>query len=222
MNDQPIADIEWRDDTIPVSKQFDDPYFSINDGLAETRHVFIAGNDLPQRFGGDFHIGELGFGTGLNFLTTWAAWIADGSRGMVTFTTFEAFPMSLDETERALAAFPEIAPLADQMIAGLRAGDTTFGNIRLNIVTGDVRETLPQSDLQADAWFLDGFSPAKNPEMWGANLMQHVYDHTALGGTFATYTAAGHVRKSLETAGFTVTRTKGFAHKRHMSRGIKE
>ncbi len=219
-NDQPQAALEWRDGTIPISRQFDDPYFSLDNGLEETRHVFLAGNDLPDRFGGDFRIGELGFGTGLNFLTTWKSWENAGSPGFLTFTTFEAFPMTATDTEIALRAFPEVAPMAERMIDGLRKGNTVFGNVRLEIIHGDVRETLPTSDLKADAWFLDGFSPAKNPEMWGADLLAEIGRHTAQHGTLATYTAAGHVRRALEDAGFEITRTPGYGRKRHMTRGI--
>ena len=221
MNNQPQAELEWRDGTIPISRKFDDPYFSLDNGLAETCHVFIDGNDLPQRFDGDFQIGELGFGTGLNFLTVWKVWEEAGSLGTLTFTTFEAFPMAITDMENALTAFPEVAPWAAKMINGLNKGDTRFGPLTLNIVVGDVRQTLPQSDLMANAWFLDGFSPAKNPEMWGADLMSEVGRHTAQNGTAATYTAAGHVRRALEDAGFVVTRTAGFGRKLHMTRAIK-
>ena len=221
MNNQPQAELEWRDGTIPISRKFDDPYFSLDNGLAETRHVFIDGNDLPQRFGGDFQIGELGFGTGLNFLTVWKVWEEAGLPGTLSFTTFEAFPMAIADMENALTAFPEVAPWAAKMIDGLTKGDTKFGPVTLNIVVGDVRQTLPQSDLMADAWFLDGFSPAKNPEMWGADLMAEVGRHTAQNGTAATYTAAGHVRRALEDAGFVVTRTAGYGRKRHMTRALK-
>lgn len=223
MNDQQQAQLEWRDGKIPISTQFDDPYFSLDNGLAETQHVFLAGNDLPQRIDGPFAVGELGFGTGLNFLTLWKAMKETGANGPVIFRTFEAFPMGIDAMRQALNAFPEVSELSPLLIAALEQGGSKhdFGNIRLEIVLGDVRETLPQNDLAADAWFLDGFSPAKNPEMWGSDLMFEVGRHTKTGGTAATYTAAGHVRRSLEEAGFEVTRTSGFGRKRHMTRARK-
>ena len=219
MNDQPAC-IDWRDDKIPVSRQFDDPYFSLDDGLAETRYVFLAGNDLPSRFTGDFRIGELGFGTGLNFLVAWQAWEDAGATGRLIFTSFEAFPMTPADMARALAAFPQVAEKAAQMLAAIERGgwQHDFGSVTLNVVIGDVRDTLPASDLQADAWFLDGFSPAKNPEMWGPDVMTEVARHTAPHGTAATYTAAGHVRKGLIDAGFDVERIKGYGRKRHMTR----
>lgn len=212
--DQSPADLEWREGAIPVSRRFDDPYFSLNGGLAETRHVFLAGNDLPARLVPGFHVAELGFGTGLNLLA-----LAEVARVPVRFTSFEAYPMSLAELERAHAAFPELADLA----AGLRAGwpqrRFRLGQIEARIIEADARAALPIWDEVADAWFLDGFSPAKNPELWGEALMAEVGRHSAPGATFATYTAAGHVRRALAAAGFAVTRAPGFAGKRHMSRG---
>ncbi|WP_199261047.1 tRNA (5-methylaminomethyl-2-thiouridine)(34)-methyltransferase MnmD [Paracoccus binzhouensis] len=212
--DQSSADLDWREGAIPVSRRFDDPYFSLNGGLDETRHVFLAGNDLPQRLRPDFHVAELGFGTGLNLLA-----LAQVATVPIRFTSFEAFPMSLDELARAHAAFPELAPLAAQLRAGWPHRRMTVGLVEAEIVEADARQALPGWEGRADAWFLDGFSPAKNPELWGETLMADVARHTAPGGTFATYTAAGHVRRALAAAGFVVTRAPGFAGKRHMSRG---
>lgn len=218
MQDQ-RAELEWRDGAVPVSTRFDDPYFSLDNGLAETRHVFLDGNDLPARFRDGFHIAELGFGTGLNFLTAWAAWRAAGIEGRMHFTSFEAFPMERAAMEKALATFPEVADLAAQLVAA-GGGSAEFGDATLTVIEGDARETLPKWDGKADAWFLDGFSPAKNPELWGADLMAEVGHHTVPAGTAATYTAAGFVRRGLEAAGFAVTRTPGFGRKRHMTRGV--
>lgn len=219
MNDQQ-ADIDWRDDRVPVSTRFDDPYFSIHDGLAETRHVFLAGNGLPDRFGAKFRIMETGFGTGLNFLTAWQAWEAAGGRGTLRFTSFEAYPMSPGDTARALSAFPELGGHAGRLVAALQsgAGPHVFdGAVTLEIVPGDARETLPMHRDLADAWFLDGFAPAKNPELWGDTLMAQVAAHMAPGGTLASYTAAGHVRRALAAAGLKVTRAPGYGRKRHMT-----
>nr|WP_010397174.1 tRNA (5-methylaminomethyl-2-thiouridine)(34)-methyltransferase MnmD [Paracoccus sp. TRP] len=212
--DQSSADLDWRDRAIPVSRRFDDPYFSLSGGLDETRHVFLAGNDLPARLRPGFHVAELGFGTGLNLLA-----LAQIATVPIRFTSFEAFPMSADELARAHAAFPELAPLAAQLREGWPQQHLTVGLVQAEIIQADAREALPVWDGQADAWFLDGFSPAKNPELWGEALMTEVARHTAAGGTFATYTAAGHVRRALAAAGFTVSRAPGFAGKRHMSRG---
>ena len=219
MQDQ-RAELEWREGGVPVSTRFDDPYFSLENGLAETRHTFLAGNDLPARFRDGFHIAELGFGTGLNALATLQGWIAAGAPGRLHFTSFEAFPMAPDAMAQALAAFPELAPLAVPLLDawGNSAREIDLGHgMHLEVIAGDARQTLPAWNGRADAWFLDGFSPARNPELWGADLMRAVAGHTAPGGTAATYTAAGHVRRALADAGFTVERRPGYGRKRHMT-----
>lgn len=217
MNPPDHSPLNWRDGVIPVSTRFDDPYFSLNDGLSETRHVFLAGNNLPARLTPGFHVAELGFGTGLNLL---ALLIANPSVP-IRFTSFEAFPLTADEIARALNHFPEAEAVAAPFLSQWAAGATTLtlGPITAEIIIGDARQTLTASTLQADAWFLDGFSPAKNPELWSPEILAEVGRHTAPGGTFATYTAAGHVRRSLAEAGFHVERAPGHGRKRHMSKG---
>ena len=214
------AKLDWRDG-VPIATAFDDPYYSLDNGLAETTHVFLAGNDLPARFGGDFHIAELGFGTGLNFLVTWAAWDDAGRPGHLRFTSFEAYPMGLDDMAQALAHFPQLQPYAQKLLATWHPdqGETQLddGPI-LHVVTGDARQTLPAWGSKADAWFLDGFSPAKNPQLWEASLLAAVGAHTKQGGTASTYSAAGHIRRALQAAGFEVTRATGYGRKRHMTR----
>ena len=209
--------LEWRDGVVPVSRRFDDPYFSLNDGLAETRHVFLAGNDLPRRFCDGFAVAELGFGTGLNLLATL---IASGGTALC-YTSFEAYPMAADDIARALSAFPEAAAVAGPFLDNWAGGRRQFrlGSLQVQVIAGDARATLPDWQGRADAWYLDGFSPAKNPELWSADLMQDVARHSNPGATFATYSAAGHVRRSLQAAGFTVQRSPGHGHKRHMSKG---
>jgi tRNA U34 5-methylaminomethyl-2-thiouridine-forming methyltransferase MnmC len=218
MQDQ-RAKLNWVNGRVPVSRQFDDPYFSLAGGLAETRHVFLTGNDLPARFVPGFHIGELGFGTGLNMLTVWAAWEASGQTTPLHFTSFEAFPMDPRDMARALAAFPELAPRSRRFLAQWRGtGTCDLGSLRLKVIAGDARDTLPDWPGAADAWFLDGFSPARNPELWGDELLNEVARHTRQGGTIATYSAAGFVRRGLQQAGFDVTRIAGYGRKRHMTR----
>ena len=215
-----MAELEWRDGVVPVSTRFDDPYFSLENGLAETRHVFLAGNGLPARFRDGFHVAELGFGTGLNVLTLALEWARSGPKGRLRVTSFEAFPMQADEMARALAAFPELLEIAPHLIAPWRSGEREIrlpGGVEVRVIEGDARLRLGPWDECADAWFLDGFSPAKNPELWGADLMAAVGEHTAPGGTVATYTAAGFVRRGLTEAGFEVTRVRGYGRKRHMT-----
>lgn len=219
--EQGAEGLDWREGIVPVSRRFDDPYFSLADGLAETRHVFLEGNGLPGRLRDGFHVAELGFGTGLNLLALWIAWQGAGAPGVLRFTSFEAYPLTAEEMARALAAFPEAAAVAGPFLAQWGAGARVIDlpGLRAEVVIGDARETLPAWEGVADAWFLDGFSPAKNPELWSDDLMVAVAAHTAPGGTFATYTAAGHVRRALAAAGFAVERRPGHGRKRHMTAG---
>jgi tRNA U34 5-methylaminomethyl-2-thiouridine-forming methyltransferase MnmC len=197
--------IDWRDGEVPVSALFDDPFFSLEDGLAEARHVFLAGNGLPDRFQPGFHVAELGFGTGLNLAATWAAWRRAGMDGPLQFTSFEAFPMRPDEARRALAAHSDLsfaAPVIAEALA-IAKGETAriaVEDLVLTVVLG-MRARPCRLGRAADAWFLDGFSPAKNPELWEPDLLAAVAAHTAPGGTCATYTAAGAVRRALAGAG---------------------
>ena len=214
------AEVGWNEG-VPVSARFDDPYFSMADGAAETAHVFLAGNGLPGRFADGFSIAELGFGTGLNFLVTLAAWKAFGTPGGFSYASFEAYPMAPADLSQAHAAFPALATEAVALCSAMAAGPAPWhiGPAFLTVIEGDAREVLPRWGGRADAWFLDGFSPAKNPELWEPALLAQVARHTSPGGTFATYTAAGHVRRALAEAGFTVERQPGFGRKRHMSVG---
>ena len=218
MSSDQSPSLEWKDG-VPIAARFDDPYFSLEDGLAETRHVFLAGNGLPARFESGFHIAELGFGTGLNLAAAMIAWGESGVAGPLAFTSFEAFPMSVDEMERALAHFPKALEAMTPVLAGLASGAIVVETpaVRFELVLGDARDTVPAWSGVADAWFLDGFAPARNPELWEDGLLASVGAHTGDGGTAATYSAAGAVRRSLTDAGFVVGRVPGFGRKRHMT-----
>ncbi|MBS1300983.1 tRNA (5-methylaminomethyl-2-thiouridine)(34)-methyltransferase MnmD [Loktanella sp. SALINAS62] len=221
MTDQP-ARLTWKDTPhgfVPVSDLFDDPYYSLGGGAAETAHVFLRGNGLPARFRDGFHIAELGFGTGLNFLCALHAFRSTGISGQLHFTSFELHPMTRADRMRALAPFDHL-PLAVLDIDD--PTDLSGPDFSLRVIAGDANDTLPAWPGLADAWFLDGFSPAKNPALWQPALLQEVAAHCVTGGTCATYSAAGHVRMALADAGFTVTRVPGYGHKRHMTTGIKD
>lgn len=206
-------DLIWTETGTPVATAFADPYFT--GGIEETRHVFLGGNHLPDRLRDGFHVAELGFGTGLNLLALAEMWQGPG---VIRYTSFEAFPMAPADMARALAPFD--LPHTDALVAQWSRGHTlTLPGIEAEVIPGDARETLPGWTGRADAWFLDGFAPARNPELWGESLMAEVARHTAPGGTLATYTAAGHVRRALEVAGFTITRQPGFGRKKHMTTG---
>ena len=216
------AALDWTDDT-PVSTLFQDSYFNPDAGLDEARHVFLAGNDLPARLRDGFHVAETGFGTGLNLLALADAWEGPGS---LRFFSFEAFPMTPGDMARALS--PYAGALREGLVGALvdawARGDgpvrrLTLPSIVAEVHIGDAREILPRWQGRADAWFLDGFAPARNPEMWGQGLMAAVAARTVPGGTCASFTAAGHVRRALAEAGLVVQRRPGFGTKRHMTVG---
>lgn len=214
------AEVDWHG-AVPVSRRFDDPYFSLDDGLAESAHVFLAGNRLPGRFHDGFHIAELGFGTGLNLLAALRLWRQAGQAGALRYTAFEAWPMAPEEMRRAQAAFAALAGPAAELAPHWGAAAIDLPDLRFRLIAGDARVTLPGWSGMADAWFLDGFAPAKNPELWEAPLMAEVFAHTAPDGTAATYTAAGAVRRRLAAAGFDVVRVSGYGRKRHMTTACK-
>lgn len=218
-----MSNLEWRDGNFPVSTQFDDPYYSVVDGRAETDHVFIKGNKLNQRWANlNFcTIAELGFGTGLNFLETVRQWQSlDLTNHKLHFISFEQYPITQEEMAKALSHWPELTTLANRLTTIWHTENSIevdfSETVKLTIHIGDANTLLPDLNLKADAWFLDGFSPAKNPELWNESLMLEVGKHTAPQGTFATYTAAGFVKRGLQAAGFQVEKTKGFGRKRDM------
>ncbi len=220
--DQPTHEpVDWHDGRTPHSRRFNDPYFDTLDGLGEARHVFLSGNCLPDRFAPGFHIAELGLGTGLNLLAALRCWRQSGSEGPLRYTAFEAYPMSVADMRRALLPFSDLDSTAAEFFGAAVEGGTSVKLpwLALTVIHGDARETLPRWDGKADAWFLDGFSPSRNPELWESGLMTSVAGKTAPGGTFATYSAAGSVRRALADAGFFVERRPGFGRKRHMCRG---
>ena len=225
----PFAELSWSDDGQPFSTYFGDVYFSRESGLEETRHVFLQHNDLDQRWaalppGATFCIGETGFGTGLNFLCAWQRWeqLAP-TDARLHFISSEKYPLSSEDMRRALALWPELQPWASQLLAqysDLTAGWQQFslaaGRVTLTLLVGDLLDTLPQLDAQVDAWFLDGFAPAKNPDMWQPALYQQMARLSRPGATVATFTSVGDVRRGLQAAGFDMRKVKGYGRKREM------
>ncbi|AKI01578.1 hypothetical protein IMCC20628_02883 [Hoeflea sp. IMCC20628] len=216
---------------MPYSEEFGDFYYSRADGRAECRHVFLGGNDLPQRFASKqiFVVGELGFGTGLNFIETWSAWEKAAPEGaQLEFHSFELRPLLRADMLRALSAWPDLSDKTsrlidvwpDQPTGDIKADFENDGKqLRLHVYAGPALQQLGTASVLADAWYLDGFSPSRNPDMWSADLMCRVAERTAQGGTFATYSAAGWVRRNLKAAGFVVEKRPGHADKRDMSAG---
>ncbi|MDX2096000.1 MAG: bifunctional tRNA (5-methylaminomethyl-2-thiouridine)(34)-methyltransferase MnmD/FAD-dependent 5-carboxymethylaminomethyl-2-thiouridine(34) oxidoreductase MnmC [Alphaproteobacteria bacterium] len=219
----PAPVLEWRDG-MPVSAAFDDVYFSRAGGVAETEHVFLRGNGLPERWQdrAAFTIGEMGFGTGLNFLVALKQFRATASAGAVLhYVAIEKFPLPPDALRAALAAQPGLEQEAAELIAAypLRLPGVhriTLDGVRLTLCFGDVAALLPDIRTPIDAWFLDGFSPARNPEMWAETLWAELARLSAPEATLATFTAAGQVRRGLQAAGFVIEKQPGFGHKRDM------
>ena len=211
--------ISWIDNRIPVSCKFNDSYYSIYGGLEETNFVFLSGNNLPGRFNDGFHIAELGFGTGLNMLVSIEAFYKANIKGTLYYTSFEKYPLEKSQAERALKSFPTLNKnfLLDQW--SQKTFSVVSDRIIGTVIIGDARKTVEQWSGKADAWFLDGFSPSKNPELWEPNLLKNVGIKTKKNGTFATYTAAGAVRRNLSNSGFLVEKVTGFGRKRHMCKG---
>lgn len=225
MNRLPSADITWRADGSPQSKRFDDIYFSSEDGLAETAHVFLQGNHLPTAWADQTHftIGELGFGTGLNFLAAWALWRETRSPGHhLHFISVEGFPLTQEELSQALEKWPSLAPFAAELIANYPAPHSgthrlhLSDSVSLTLCEEDALPALSQLEAQVDAWFFDGFSPASNPDMWSESVFSEVARLSRAGTTLATFTAAGAVRRGLAAQGFDVEKVKGFGRKREM------
>ena len=223
--------IDWQEGQ-PVSRLFGDVYFSRDSGVEEARHVFLGGNDLRRRWaalprGGRFVVGETGFGTGLNFACAWQLWdeVAP-SEAQLSYLSVERFPLPAADIARTLDLWPELARYRAALLA--RWGDLApgwhrlsfgGGRVSLTLVVGDVRDALPRVDAAVDGWFLDGFSPAKNPEMWQPHVLAEVARLSRGDATFATYTVAGEVRRGLKAAGFAVEKAAGFGRKREMLRG---
>ncbi|HEY8567732.1 bifunctional tRNA (5-methylaminomethyl-2-thiouridine)(34)-methyltransferase MnmD/FAD-dependent 5-carboxymethylaminomethyl-2-thiouridine(34) oxidoreductase MnmC [Microbulbifer sp.] len=234
-----LAQLEWRDNGQPVSSAFDDIYFSTASGLEETRHVFLAHNHLNERWanladGATFTIGETGFGTGLNFLAAWQLWqqCAPAS-AQLHFVSVEKFPLHPQDLRRAMALWPELREFSEQLIAHyptyLAPGVHRLnfaGNVHLTLIIDEacrgferVQLDDPQRDSTVNAWFLDGFAPSKNPEMWSDELFDAIAHLSAADCTFATFTCAGIVKRGLKAVGFALEKVPGFGHKREMLRG---
>ena len=227
----PTASLDRTPDGTPFSSQFQDVYHSAHGGLAQARHVFLEGNGLPQRWQGrdTFVVLETGFGLGLNFLAAWEAWRADASRPRrLHFVSVEGRPLARAELAAALAPFGELAPLARALVAawppplaGFHRLHFDAGNVVLTLLLGDASELLPQLEARADALFLDGFAPARNPAIWSPEVVRELARLAVPGATVATWTVAGGVRTALSDAGFRLEKRAGFASKREMLVGVR-
>ena len=232
--------IVWDENQTPISTHFDDVYFNTEGAIDETRYVFIEGNDLYQRFSKHdqeiFIVGETGFGSGLSFLILWQTFFhfrkqhPDHILKKLKFFSVEKFPLSSEELlqihHKVLMNDKGLQTLASLLETSLNKGESLcqFENITLTIFCDDISnfpDFLRKQNVLIHAWFFDGFSPAKNPDMWSESLFNECFTLTAPNGTFATFTAAGFVRRNLLNAGFNVFKRKGFGIKREMLIGKK-
>ncbi|RXN73265.1 bifunctional tRNA (5-methylaminomethyl-2-thiouridine)(34)-methyltransferase MnmD/FAD-dependent 5-carboxymethylaminomethyl-2-thiouridine(34) oxidoreductase MnmC [Providencia rettgeri] len=235
------ARLSWNEEGTPMSEQFEDIYFSNQDGLEESRHVFLQGNLFPERF--NTHpfktcvIAETGFGTGLNFLALWQSFNQfkaehpHAKLQRLHFISFEKYPLSKPDLITAHQCWPELNDLSQslcdnwpQALPGNHRLTLQNGDVVLDLWFGDVNEQISKLknnlNNKIDAWFLDGFAPSKNPQMWREHLFATMAKLARINGTFATFTVAGFVKRGLQQAGFTLQKVKGFGKKREMLTGI--
>ncbi|MFL0809773.1 MAG: bifunctional tRNA (5-methylaminomethyl-2-thiouridine)(34)-methyltransferase MnmD/FAD-dependent 5-carboxymethylaminomethyl-2-thiouridine(34) oxidoreductase MnmC [Agarilytica sp.] len=264
-SDIATAQLSWDPKGQPYSTSFDDIYFSKEDGIAESRYVFLQGNQLPHRWNdffasrevapSIFTIGETGFGTGLNFLLTWAAWksfiathtLKPSQAPHLHYISAEKFPLSRGDLTKALALWPELSSLSRALLAayppqpsqGVHKRSFTHDNLTLTMIFDEadsgfkqllpydkqgphlkeVAHALGEKETHIDAWYLDGFAPAKNPSMWSESLFSVMRRLSKANTTFATFTAASLVRKSLTNEKFICEKIKGYGRKREMLTG---
>lgn len=240
------AQLQWDEQGQPISSEFGDVYFSRANGLEETRHVFLQHNHLQERWqqlkaGEHFTIAETGFGSGLNFLAASELWLATApADAQLHFVSVEKFPLNQQDLTRALALWPELAPLSEQLITnypvfigtGFHRLGFMDGRIKLTLIIDDAiegfRKLLTTQDPEffdksvlVDAWFLDGFAPAKNPQMWSAELFSCIDRLSHANATAATFSAAAIVKQGLTRARFSVQKVPGFGRKREMVKAVK-
>lgn len=218
--------IIW-DNNVPRSLEFGDIYYNPENGLEESRFVFLENNHLSEKFAlnKDFRIVELGFGTGLNFLIATDLWQKTSSdKNKLEFFSVEKFPLSSQEIIKALSSwknelyYDNLANFMDSLTDGFNI--FISDNIYLHLFIGDIRGFIPLLPNGIDTWFLDGFAPSSNPEMWNEQIFDTMKRTAKIGTSFATFTSAGFVKRALAERGFLIERVKGYGRKRHMLRGI--
>ena len=226
-----FARIKWLNNQ-PYSIDFNDVYFSSDNGLQETQYVYIDKNNLVERFKNlstaSFTIIETGFGTGLNFLAIASCWLEFAPKNAkLQFISIEKHPLNLTDIIQSQTLWPQFSAISQELIQQyqtLKHGCNNFSmaasRIHIALWACDVKEALPAINQTANAWVLDGFAPAKNQDMWSQKVFEHVARLSQLDTSFATFTSAGHVRRGLQAAGFECTKHAGFGKKREMLSGI--
>ncbi|MDH0032631.1 MULTISPECIES: FAD-dependent 5-carboxymethylaminomethyl-2-thiouridine(34) oxidoreductase MnmC [unclassified Acinetobacter] len=233
------AELDWElvdGIEVPISRQFGDVYFSKDNGLLETRHVFLNGNDLIERLSqlNDYQyfcVGETGFGTGLNILTLWQLWqqVRPNNHSHLHAISVEKFPLSKADLIRALNVWTELEPLAEKLIeqyplpiAGCHRLSFPEERFSIDLWLGDAQDIFPiiPKTQAVNAWFLDGFAPSCNPDMWQENVLNHIVRLSEFGTTFASFSVAGVLKRGLKQHGIQISRPRGFGHKREMLKAI--
>lgn len=222
------AEIEWRDGQ-PYSPGYDDIYYSTAGGREESEYVFLKHNHLAERWqqlGADDHfvIAETGFGTGLNFVLTMHAWAEQANPdSRLHYVAIEKHPVSPADIRRVAHNWPELSEAYDELLSvyplpveGEHCRSLFGGRVQLHLVFSDVIDALESRELQVDAWYLDGFGPDKNADLWSDQVFQLIEKNSVQGATLSTYTSAGFVRRGLQSAGFEVNKVKGHGKKREM------
>jgi len=227
------AQLLWVNDNQPQSILYDDIYFSSDSGLLETKHTFINGNNLPNRFSDikdkkKITIGETGFGTGLNFLATCLCFDNNTANidAHLNYYSLEKHPIRKKDLDKTLSQWPELNKYKNllltkypDLIEGSHHIHLANTTIKLTLLFSDVLEAMQLFPNDIDAWYLDGFSPKKNPSMWQPDILEMIAKHSSYGASFSSFTAATNVRKGLTKAGFIVNKQAGFGRKRDMLTG---
>jgi tRNA 5-methylaminomethyl-2-thiouridine biosynthesis bifunctional protein len=220
------ATLTFREDGTPFSPLYGDVYHSVAGAFAQAEAVFLHGNDLPQRWQGRriFTVVETGFGMGVNFLATWAAWRDDPARcERLHFVSVEKHPFTRNDLRAALDAVVahtreaalarELVDAWPMLVPGTHRLEFEGGRVTLTLVFGDALDVFPKMWMRADAIYLDGFAPAKNPELWAPAIFKALARIAGEGATFATWSSAGDVKRALEQNGFEYRKVQGFAGK---------
>ena len=221
--------LDWSVENVPRSLRFGDLYFSDLDGLDETKYVFLNGNKLPEIWmcTDRFIIAETGFGTGLNFFATWQLWREKSTpNGNLIYYSIEKYPLTISQIVKSIGHWSDLKPLLEEFkkdYASTEVNSQTIlfdeGRVTLKLIFGDVKEVLSQATFSSDAWFLDGFAPSCNPEMWSDEVFLEVARLSKKGTRLATFTAASAVRRGLRDVGFDMVKIPGFGRKREMLTG---
>lgn len=228
-----FAPFSLKNNTL-FSEEFDDLYSSAKGAVAECNHVFIKGNNLNERFenlgeNSKFYIGEIGFGIGINFLTTCKSWLDHTKQNQVLeFYSFDKYLFRLSDFKTLNVSCPDLKEYISELernyprnIQGAQKISLFGGRIILNLIIGEIDNTQEYIKLmdKVDAWYFDGFSPSKNPDLWSIKLFKCIHKSCHENTTFSTYTSSGLVKNNLTESGFNHSRAMGFSDKRHMLKG---